>query len=274
MSQSHDLQLHIAQLKDIRNILNAMKNLAFIEIHKLSQRQIFQQQAAEHINSALLDFLRFNPELNQHPVSTVEVLLILGSERGFCGDFNDRLLEEAERMPHDAAIGVGNRLISRLPSARLKIVDTLAGANVSEEIPARINQLAGLVESLKKTYASFTLTALYHEDETSGLRKLKLWPIEAPAEPLPRNNIPPLFQVPPEPLFLQLAGQYWFIRFHQLLQNSLLAENLKRLHHLEGAVQHLDTETARLHRKAQIYRQEEITEEIEVILLNSDASYF
>jgi F-type H+-transporting ATPase subunit gamma len=50
----------------------------------------------------------------------------------------------------------------------------------------------------------------------------------------------------------------------------LMAENQKRLHHLEGAVQHLDSEIVRLQRKSQIFRQEEITEEIEVILLNSE----
>jgi F-type H+-transporting ATPase subunit gamma len=49
-----------------------------------------------------------------------------------------------------------------------------------------------------------------------------------------------------------------------------MAENHNRLQHLEGAVNHLDDETVNLNRKLQIYRQEEITEEIEVILLNSD----
>lgn len=273
MSQSHDLQLHITQLKDIRNILNAMKNLAFIEIHKLSQRRIFQQLAAEHMNAAMLDFLQSYPDLNPQPVNAFEVLLILGSERGFCGDFNDRLLDAAEQMPHDAAIATGNRLINRLQSSHLKILDTLAGANVSEEIPARVNQLIGLIESLKKTHVSFALTALYHENENTGLCKLKLWPIEAKAPIQKTNSIPPFLQVAPEPLFSQLAEHYWFVMLHQLLQNSMLSENHKRLQHLEGAVQHLDNETARLHRKAQIYRQEEITEEIEVILLNSDNSF-
>ena len=39
---------------------------------------------------------------------------------------------------------------------------------------------------------------------------------------------------------------------------------------VEGAVTYLDDETVNLRRKSQIYRQEEITEEIEVILLNSE----
>jgi F-type H+-transporting ATPase subunit gamma len=39
MSQSHELRLHNTQLEEIRTILNAMKNLAFMEIHKLSRYQ-------------------------------------------------------------------------------------------------------------------------------------------------------------------------------------------------------------------------------------------
>jgi F-type H+-transporting ATPase subunit gamma len=55
---------------------------------------------------------------------------------------------------------------------------------------------------------------------------------------------------------------------HEIFYISLMAENHRRLQHLEGAVNHLDDQTVKLQRKSQIYRQEEITEEIEVILLN------
>ncbi|MDD5216054.1 MAG: hypothetical protein PHQ03_11035 [Methylococcales bacterium] len=41
------------------------------------------------------------------------------------------------------------------------------------------------------------------------------------------------------------------------------------MQHLDGAVQHLDNQTQNLYRKSQTFRQEEITEEIEVILLGS-----
>ncbi|MCK5120429.1 MAG: F0F1 ATP synthase subunit gamma, partial [Methylococcales bacterium] len=55
-----------------------------------------------------------------------------------------------------------------------------------------------------------------------------------------------------------------------ILYTSLTAENNQRLQHLDNAVRHLDKATEKLHKKSQIYRQEEITEEIEVILLNAE----
>ena len=67
-----------------------------------------------------------------------------------------------------------------------------------------------------------------------------------------------------------MTEHYLFAVLHEIFYISLLAENQRRLQHLEGAVKHLDDETVNLRRKSQIYRQEEITEEIEVILLNSE----
>lgn len=70
--------------------------------------------------------------------------------------------------------------------------------------------------------------------------------------------------------YSDLVHHYLFAVLHEILYISLMAENHSRLQHLEGAVKHLDDETVNLHRKIQMYRQEEITEEIEVILLNSE----
>ena len=67
-----------------------------------------------------------------------------------------------------------------------------------------------------------------------------------------------------------MTHHYLFAVLHEIFYISLMAENQRRLQHLEGAVKHLDDETVNLRRKSQIYRQEEITEEIEVILLNAE----
>ena len=52
---------------------------------------------------------------------------------------------------------------------------------------------------------------------------------------------------------------------------SLAAENHRRVEHMEGAVTRLDERVLALKRRANALRQEEITEEIEVILLSADS---
>jgi len=64
MSLSRELQLHITQLKEIRSILNSMKNLAFIEIHKLLRFKAMQGQAVANIKRAALDFLECKGKKN------------------------------------------------------------------------------------------------------------------------------------------------------------------------------------------------------------------
>jgi F-type H+-transporting ATPase subunit gamma len=54
-----------------------------------------------------------------------------------------------------------------------------------------------------------------------------------------------------------------------MLYKSLMMENQFRVTHLEGAVRHLDDESAELKRQCNGLRQEEIIEEIEEIMLSA-----
>lgn len=68
-----------------------------------------------------------------------------------------------------------------------------------------------------------------------------------------------------------LTAQYLFAALHQFLCSSLTAENQQRVRHLEAAVHRITDETARIARHCNRLRQEEITEEIEIILLSVKA---
>ena len=59
-------------------------------------------------------------------------------------------------------------------------------------------------------------------------------------------------------------------RTHGIFE-SLLAENERRVRHLDGAVRHLEERIAAIRRRVQALRQEEIIEEIEVILLSAES---
>jgi F-type H+-transporting ATPase subunit gamma len=79
----------------------------------------------------------------------------------------------------------------------------------------------------------------------------------------------PLLNVAPNEFYTDLLEHYLISALHEIFYSSLAAENQSRLQHLEAALKYMDDETDKLQRKSQSYRQEEITEEIEVILLNS-----
>ena len=78
---------------------------------------------------------------------------------------------------------------------------------------------------------------------------------------------PPLLNLTPEELYPQLLEQYLFSVLYRAFYLSFLEENRERLRHMEAALDTLETHLNRLKREGNALRQEEITEEIEVILL-------
>ncbi len=278
MSQSHNLQVHIGQLEEIRAILNAMKNLAFMEIHKLSRYQTHQGKAVANIEEAALDFLNFYPEFAVEENHAQHLCIVVGSERGFCGDFNESLIEAVSVGGYTGFIAVGNRLINRLLETNRPVAAEIAGANIAEEAPVVLNQLIESINSLPETNSTIglpqlgiRLTVVYHELETSRINHRLIFPPFLGLRQLSGQfKHPPELNLDPGDFYADLVHHYLFAVLHEVFYSSLIAENRNRLQHLDGAVNHLDDETVSLRRKLQTFRQEEITEEIEVILLNSE----
>lgn len=278
MSQSHALQIHIGQLEEIRAILNAMKNLAFMEIHKLSRYQTAQGLVVANIEEAALDFLGFHPELAVEENLARNIGIVVGSERGFCGDFNEKLIEILSEDNFSDVIAIGSRLINRLLDLNRPIAAEIPGANIAEEVPSVLNKLIESINLLPDveggaglSQAGIRLTAIYHEFETGVInRRIIMPPFQRPRQQSAPLRHPPLLNLNAEDFYTGLIHHYLFAALHEVFYTSLIAENHSRLQHLEGAVNHLDDETVSLHRKVQTFRQEEITEEIEVILLNAE----
>jgi len=267
MSQSHELQLHITKLEEIRSILNSMKNLALIEVHKLARFQTLQSQAVAVIEQAAADLLDFYPHLAIANDDARSICLLIGAERGFCGDFNENVIDANDDQTTAEIIAIGGRLGNKL--AEDKAIQIIAGANVAEEVPIIVNRLIESIAPGRRP--GISLTALYHDSVTNQIvRRQLLPPFPRQTAQTPRYPHPPLLNLAPDVFFSELLRHYVFAVLHEILYISLTAENHRRLQHLEGAVKHLDDETVTLKRKSQIYRQEEITEEIEVILLNAE----
>jgi F-type H+-transporting ATPase subunit gamma len=272
MSLSRELQLHITQLKEIRSILNSMKILAFMETHKLQRFKTMQSQAVANIERAGLDFLDLYPGLAAAERNVAQLCILLGSERGFCGDFNESLINAISSQAYTGIIAIGSRLCNRLEGADKEVIARLEGANVAEEVPTVINRLIDTISALHgKSAPALQLTVAYHDNSSGQISRRQVFPPFAqPNQITFHYGHPPVLNLEPGEFFADLLDHYLFAVLHEIFYISLLAENNSRQQHLEGAVNHLDDETIRLQKKSQIYRQEEITEEIEVILLNTE----
>jgi F-type H+-transporting ATPase subunit gamma len=274
MTRRRDLEHHRQSLGEIREIMNSMKTLAFMETRKLDRFLQAQQTVVEGIEAVAADFLDFHADTLPEAGDSTPAILAIGTERGFCGNFNQSVVDHLESAfdGHETGepivIAVGTKLHSLLDREKLTAA-FIDGAGVAEEIANVLQTMVRELSALQQQHGMMTVYALYHSGN-DGIAMQKLLP---PFQQLPhrekRYTYPPMLHLSPPQFMLELTEHYLFAALHSILYSSLMAENQNRMTHLESAVNHLDERSQELERRCRTMRQEEIIEEIEVILLSS-----
>ncbi len=271
MSRSRTIQTHLEQLRELQTIIASMKTLSQLELHKLGGIAASQHALAASLERLADDFYYHHPQGDGGDEQTL--WLLIGSERGFCGDFNEALLRRLPQLFPDCAqhptrlLAVGRKLWPRLEEA-VPGTTPLAGANVSEELQQTLTPVIAAIQQRMSEEGLVSLRVLYHDDEKGSLTERRLLPPELPAN-RDEWRTPPLLQLTPQAFLYGFLQHYLLLSLNELFTVSLLAENQYRVQHLEGAVHRLDERLANLATRANALRQEEITEEIEMILLAS-----
>lgn len=278
MSKRRDIESHIRSLDEISDIMGAMKNLAVMETQKLTRLLSAQERVVSSMHAAGTDFLTFYPDVLPRAEDGRPLFLVIGSERGFCGDYNDKLLarvQERLRMVHEkdpVLFTVGRKLAARISDKRTVAV-SIEGASVAEEVQSVMSQVMDHVHGLQTQDISgrpLTITVVSHAFETNGVNTQTLRPFEMSPGPTARFTGPPLLNLPPRMFLTELVDLYLFSLLHKIFYSALLAENRARVSHLEGAIQRLKKQASELERKRNVLRQEEITEEIELLMLSAE----
>jgi F-type H+-transporting ATPase subunit gamma len=276
MTRRRKLEQHRHSLEEIRDIMNSMKTLAYMETRKLARFLDAQRDVVQSIEDMAADLLSFYPETLPEIQNSTAVYLLLGSERGFCGDFNHALLrhleltlqEQTTENPILLAIG---RKLSMLLEGDNRVSVFLDGAGVVEESTTLLNQLVRELTALQEKHGVLSVYCLYHGGEDGIVTQKLLPPFYELMHRPQRFSHPPVLNLEPAEFLIELTDQYLFAVLFELLYTSLMVENHNRVAHLDGAVKHLDDESSDLTRQSNAMRQEEIIEEIEVILLSASS---
>ena len=274
MTRRRDIEAHRDSLAEIREIMNSMKTLAYMETRKLARFLDAQQAVVASIEEAAGDFLEFYPETLPASVGATPVYLLIGAERGFCGDFVHPLVDQLEQAlqahpaQHPVIIAIGRKLHTLLEGDE-RVMAMLDGAGVVEDIPRLLDRILELLLDLQQRHLVLALYVIYHRGDEEIVTERLLPPFEKPVTGERHFSNAPALNLEPEAFMIELVDQYLFAALHALLFASLMAENHRRVIHLEGAVRHLDEKSAELQRQSNTLRQEEITEEIEVLLLSA-----
>lgn len=285
MTRRRALEEHRHNLGEIRGIMNSMKTLAYIETRKIARFLDSQQAMVANIEAMAADFVSFFPETLPTDEGENAVYLLVGSERGFCGNFNESLFPAMESCVAESnynqsmLVAIGHKLHTTLETDS-RVIARIDGANVVEEIEAVLARITQALLTLQANYPTLSLFALYHGgeqpnqqggDEQQVLMQKLLSPFQRYLGKQTDFSHPPIINVAPADFLLELTDHYLFAALHEILYTSLMAENHRRVQHLDGAVQHLDDKENELSSQCNALRQEEIVEEIEVILLSAES---
>ena len=276
MTRRRDLERHRQSLAEIRDIMNSMKTLAYMETRKLARFLDTQHAVVQSIEDVAADLLSSYPDSLPETKQAESVYLLIGTERGFCGDFNHALVRhwetalQANPVDNPMLVVIGRKLYTLLEEDN-RLVASINGASVAEEVTDLLSQAVKELMTLQAKHGNLSLFCLYQNGQDDIVTKRLLPPFQQfPLEPPPFPH-PPQLNLPPRTLLAELTEHYLFAALHEMLYTSLNAENHKRVTHLEGAVKHLDDQSDTLTRQYNHLRQEEIIEEIEVILLSADS---
>ncbi|HEL9697845.1 TPA: F0F1 ATP synthase subunit gamma [Legionella pneumophila] len=282
MTKRTKLKEHVHTLEEIGHIMTAMKNLSFIELGKITQCLSMQDNVIKTIREVSHDFLSFYPmpPMNQQE-NPPSVSILIGSERGFCGSFNDNVLHQldAHNEQHSewepALVLVGHKLALKMANDS-RVMATIDGPNAIEEIPAVISNVLHTLERAllqrNKTWHSWQWTVLFNEEEHNQIQ-VKTWqPFkELDISPAPPFSVPPVLNGSKDQFFADLVEHYLLAMCYAIFYQSFFAENHQRLFHLNQALDRLENKKNALNHRLNLMRQEEITEEIQNILQSAQA---
>lgn len=251
MTKRTKLKEHVHTLEEIGHIMTAMKNLSFIELGKITQCLSMQDNVIKTIREVSHDFLSFYPmpPMNQQENPPL-VSILIGSERGFCGSFNDNVLHQldAHNEQHSewepALVLVGHKLALKMANDS-RVMATIDGPNAIEEIPAVISNVLHTLERAllqrNKTWHSWQWTVLFNEEEHNQIQ-VKTWqPFkELDISPAPPFSVPPVLNGSKDQFFADLVEHYLLAMCYAIFYQSFFAENHQRLFHLNQALDRLE----------------------------------
>lgn len=282
MTKRSQLNDHFTALDDIGTIMTAMKTLCSIELNKITKFLPMQEQVMQTIRDAGHDFFSAYPISPMNtPNGNSSLYILIGSERGFCGGFNDSVLhwiaEKEQQDPEFLPVFfvVGRKLALKMANDS-RVIKTLDGANALEEIPAVILHLLQSLEEVasqqRMEWHSWQWEILFNEEEKNQIEVKTVRPFQ---EFFLTNDtpcsVPPVLNLSHEQFLSEFAEQYLFSMCYSIFYKSFYGENHQRLFHLNHALDSLENKRSALKKYLNILRQEEITEEIQNIIRCAEA---
>lgn len=281
MATLEELSRHIEVAEDLQSVVRTMKTISAVGIrsHELAEQAMSRYLETVELGlQVVLRALEDTAAEARSPKGGRTAVVLVGSEIGLCGAFNERLVTFAlENLAATRAI----------PDERL-VLTIGARADTSwraeAELPTAHEEAPATVEALARTVGA-VLTRLDHWREEEGVGRLVLfhhrpskrgggtpvgtrllpldpaWLAALRARPWLSRRLPVPAEPPPA-LFHRLIRQLLFARVFTAIIQSRTAEHAERLAAMQAADRSIAEKIDDLHVAHRLTRQNIITSEL------------
>jgi F-type H+-transporting ATPase subunit gamma len=291
MSQSYErIVARLNNLRAIEPLLGALRTISMgtwqIALNKLGRLADYQenyQQILAQI-APLLKKERPGKSLSKGKESEcAQVLLLIGTERGLCGKFNENLVADAqawmESQPETcfSIWAMGSRMTQALSQQGLAPdwSEPLSANSLSSYHQAYLTT-QGWLQSYEA--ATFDRLTLFHQ-KAKGEGKVEaervdLLPFTLEADSSAANDAdlpwpPPIVETDPEGIFRQLNEHFIASTFYRALLESAVAEHSSRFILMEEAKKNADDIITALNRDLNVERKRKITREMQELAIGA-----
>lgn len=271
MSGEHALRERAELLDKLRDIVQAMKNMAFAELQRVNHDLPALAEARDALQQAIARVPPAGPA--RRTGAAAATWLVIGAERGFCGAFNThlaaQLVQIRQACPSATVLVASQRLLDLIgrendPHTTLLAVPGCSAVEDSHDVLQA--WLTALLPWLADPQGELWLL----HTSGSGPQRRRLWPPDPAAGAGPAAAPPDdqrvLHHLPWPTLREALERQALRLLLQAALHESLAQENHQRLTQMQRAQDHLDELGRALRRKRSALRQAEITNELETLI--------
>ncbi len=281
MQTLETLRRQIDNVQDMQTVVTTMKTLAAVNIR---QYEAAVEALADYDHTLRLAFqilLRDQPILWQqqpHCVQTQSLgAIVFGSDQGMCGQFNDQIVDAANKTMEQIGQSASWSIISVGVRAESRLQDVGRAPDHNYTVPVSAPDITNLVQNILPNIRDWQdkraldrLFVFFNRKTSASTfesKHLQLLPIshaqlsEWKQQSWHSRSLP-LYTLPWRELFSAVVRQYLFVSLFQACAESLASENASRIASMQAAEKNIKERLSELQTQFHGQRQTAITDEL------------
>ena len=264
------IDAQLENLKELGNLIGALRSMAASRARETQEafaRTRAYRKIIEHAISGIAPLVQVR---QLTALKGDSVLIVVGSENGFVGGFNTRLVEFAGKVkrPEEKLLLIGRRCHLTAMEHEVRPDGTFSMASRAQEIATIARRIASDLENVR---TARILSARYRPGANFEIAETQVLPLEPETLSDGVGGDAPLHHLPPDKLLESLAHEYLFAELAAALMDSLACENGARLRTMDAASRNIDDRLEKLQRKQRAARQEQTTADMLDVVTGAEA---